>query len=209
MNLLHNAAGVFVTGTDTGVGKTIASAVLVRALHAHYWKPAQTGLADERGDSETVAQLTQLHPNHLHAPRYALQASLAPLAAAELERVTISLEDFTLPQTHGDKIVVEGAGGVLVPLAPGVLMVDLMRKLGLPVVLVAGTGLGTINHTLLSIEALRARDIEICGVLFSGEENLGNQETIAELGKVNILGRIPVLAPLDTHSVAHAAHALS
>ena len=149
--------GVFVTGTDTGVGKTLVSAVLARAWQAHYWKPLQTGLADEPGDSATVAELAQLPPARRHEPAYALQAPLSPWAAAPLEQVRIDPRRLVPPVVDGP-LVVEGAGGLYVPIDDEHMMLDYIAALGMPVVLAARSGLGTINHTLLSLQALRQRD---------------------------------------------------
>ena len=201
------AKGVFVTGTDTGVGKTVACACLVQAWQADYWKPAQTGLATELGDSETIADLATLPPHRLHTPRFALAAPLSVQAAAALEGVPVSLADFTLPSTP-NPLVVEGAGGVLVPLAPGLLMIDLMAHLALPVVVVARTALGTINHTLLTLAALRQRGLPVAGVLLAGPPSPGNRDAIAQHGAVRILGEIPPLLPLTAATVAQAGRGL-
>ncbi len=198
--------GVFVTGTDTGIGKTVVSACLVRRYGADYWKPVQTGLADD-DDSQTVARLVGAAPARIHAPRYTLQAPLSPEAAAALEGVSIALADFDLPP--GDApIVVEGAGGVLVPLGGGALMVDLIARLGLPALLVARAALGTINHTLLSIEALRARGLGIAGVVMVGAGGAANAEAITRLGRVPVLARIGTLPEVDTQSVEDVAGTL-
>jgi malonyl-CoA O-methyltransferase len=194
-------AGVFVTGTDTGVGKTLVSACLVRSLGARYWKPVQTGLSAEEGDTETVTRLADLPPERVHAPRFALGAPLSPEAAARREHVLVRLDDFVLPKGVGP-IVVEGAGGVLVPLGGGAVMADLMQRLGLPVILVARSTLGTINHTLLSIEALRRRMIDVQGVVIVGADGSENAEAIARHGKVKILGLVPWLASVDASSIA-------
>jgi malonyl-CoA O-methyltransferase len=199
--------GVFVTGTDTGVGKTVASACLVRAWQADYWKPAQTGLAEDPGDTATVATLAALQPHRLHPPCHQFAAPLSVEAAAELEAAEVALDDFHLPATQRP-LVVEGAGGVLVPLAPGVLMVDLMARLGLPVVLVARTTLGTINHTLLSLAALRARGLSVAGVVLVGAPSPGNRSAIARHGDVPILLEIPPLNPLTPAAIAEAGRGL-
>jgi malonyl-CoA O-methyltransferase len=194
-------AGVFVTGTDTGVGKTVVSACLVRRWQADYWKPAQTGLAEEPGDSATVAELAALPRHRQHAPRHAFAAPLSVEAAAALEGQAVALNDFALPQTAAP-LVVEGAGGVLVPIAPCVLMIDLMAKLGLPVVLVARTTLGTINHTLLSLAALRARAVTVAGVILVGAPSSGNREAIARHGHVRILHELPPLEVITPETIA-------
>jgi len=194
---------VFVTGTDTGVGKTVVSACLARRWGAAYWKPVQTGLAQERGDTEIVAWLAGLPPDRVHPPRYCLAAPLSPEAAGELEDVVIRLADFALPQ-GSTPLVVEGAGGVLVPLGGGASMSDLMAAFGLPVVLVARSGLGTINHTLLSLEALRRRGIALSGVVMVGEPNAGNRRAIERHGEVHVIAELPVLPLLNPDAVAAA-----
>ncbi|MBL6934531.1 MAG: dethiobiotin synthase [Alphaproteobacteria bacterium] len=204
--------GVFVTGTDTVIGKTVVSAWLVRALDGDYWKPVQTGLAQEEGDSETVRRLSGLPGMRFHAPVHELQAALSPQEAARREGVEIVLDGFALPQSSRT-LIVEGAGGVLAPLGEGLVMADLMRHLGLPVVLVAGTALGTINHSLLSLEALRARGLEIAGVVFCGPldaANRGpggsaNREAVERFGEVAVIGEIPHLDPLDADAMAQLA----
>jgi malonyl-CoA O-methyltransferase len=198
------AGGVFVTGTGTGIGKTVVSACLVRRWQAEYWKPVQTGIAEDVADSETVASLSGA--TAIHPPRHVFRAPLSPEAAASLEGATLRLTDFNLPVSAGP-IVVEGAGGVLVPLNAECLMVDLMVRLALPVVLVAATGLGTINHTLLSLAALRARHLAIAGVVLAGPDNAGNAEAIERHGQVRILHRLPPLSPLTSASLREAAAA--
>ncbi|WP_029604686.1 dethiobiotin synthase [Kozakia baliensis] len=195
--------GVFVTGTDTGIGKTLVSAILTRAWDAFYWKPLQTGLADEAGDTPTVAHLTQAPAQKILPPAYALQAPLAPWEAAQRESVTIAPNRLALPDVS--PLVVEGAGGLMVPVTAQISMIDLIADYGLPVVLVARSGLGTINHTLLSLEALRTRDIAIAGVVLSGPLNPGNRAAIETFGRVKILAEIPHLDTIDAASVATLA----
>ncbi len=200
-------AGVFVTGTDTGIGKTVVSACLVQRWRADYWKPLQTGLADEPGDSQTVAYLAGVPRHRMFAPRHAFQAPLSPEAAAAAEGASVALADLSLPDGQAP-IVVEGAGGVLVPLGGGALMADLMVQLGLPVLLVARTMLGTINHSLLSLEALRARGLVVWGVVMVGPDEPGNAEAIARLGRVEILARLGPLPELTPAAIAAAAGAM-
>jgi malonyl-CoA O-methyltransferase len=200
--------GVFVTGTDTGIGKTLVSACLVRAWDAVYWKPVQTGLAEETGDTATVATLADVPPDRLLTPRHALQAPLSPQAAAALEGLAITLDDFVPPAitvTGGRPLVVEGAGGVLVPLSDTALMIDLMARLELPVVVVARTGLGTINHTLLTLAALRARRLTVAGVILSGPPNPGNRAAIERFGAVAVLAELPLLPRVDADVVTRLA----
>jgi malonyl-CoA O-methyltransferase len=196
--------GVFVTGTDTGVGKTIVAACLVRRWQADYWKPAQTGLAAELGDSETVATLAALPPQRLHPPRYCLAAPLSVEAAAAAEGAVVSLMDFGLPVSPRP-IVVEGAGGVLAPLCEDATMADLMLRLALPCVLVARTTLGTINHTLLSLEALRHRGLPVLGVVLVGDASPGNRDAIARHGTVQILAELPHIPTISPATIAAAS----
>lgn len=202
-------SGVFVTGTDTNAGKTIACAVLVRKFGAHYWKPAQTGVPEDAADTDTVARLAELPPARIHPPRHVFRAPLSVLAAATREGARVSLADFTLPATGGAPLVVEGAGGCLVPLSEDALMVDLIARLGLPALIVARTALGTINHSLLTVEALRGRNIPVAGILFSGEDNPETIALIARFGQVRVLGCIPPLARLDAAAIAMAGHYVS
>ncbi|MBB3267002.1 malonyl-CoA O-methyltransferase [Azospirillum sp. OGB3] len=196
--------GVFVTGTDTGVGKTLVSACLTRAWDAAYWKPLQTGLKDEAGDTPTVATLAALPAERVHPPAYALAEPLSPHAAAELEGVAIDAGALALPGTDRP-LVVEGAGGLLVPVTGDVFIIDLIARFGLPVVLVARSTLGTINHTLLSLEALRARGLAVAGVVLNGPPNPGNRAAIERFGKVRVLAEIPTLDRIDAETVAEAA----
>ncbi|HEY0269959.1 MAG TPA: dethiobiotin synthase [Sphingomonas sp.] len=191
-----------VTGTDTDVGKTVFAAALAVALGAAYWKPIQSGL-ETHGDSAAVARLgvTRVLPE-----AYRLNRPLSPHRAAELDGVAI--DPARLAPPAADRLVIEGAGGVLVPVTRDLLFADLFARWACPVVLVARTGLGTINHSLLSIEALRRRGVAILGVAFVGAANEDNEATIAAIGAVKRLGRLPLLDPLDaaTLSAAFAAH---
>jgi len=199
---------VFVSGTDTGIGKTVVAACLVRAFGARYWKPVQTGIAEEAGDTATVGRLTGVPAERLHAPRYNLLAPLSPEAAARREGVRIALGDFSLPAGEGP-IVVEGAGGLMVPLGGGALMADLIGHLGLPVVLVARSTLGTINHTLLSIEALLRRDLPLRGVVLVGPDGEENAEAIARHSGVRILAILPFVERLGPPDVLVLTRLLS
>lgn len=191
-----------VSGTDTNVGKTVFSAALAGALDANYWKPIQSGVAPE-GDKETVSRLSGLAPEHILAERYRLNAPLSPHRSAELDGITIDPSVLVPPEVEG-ALVIEGAGGLMVPVTRQCLQIDLYAKWSLPVILVSRTTLGTINHTLLSLEALRARNIPLHGVAFVGEENSDNMRTIAEMGKVRALGRLPHLPVLNAHSLRDA-----
>ncbi|MBF0137190.1 MAG: dethiobiotin synthase [Magnetococcus sp. DMHC-1] len=193
-NCNHSKKGLFVTGTDTHVGKTVVSAWLLRRLHGYYWKPIQAGLEDET-DTMAVQRISEL-PGHYFIPsRHLLHLPRSPHLAAARENLTIHLPDFHLPDLPGP-LVVEGAGGVLVPLNATTLMVDLMVHLGLPVVVVARTSLGTINHTLMTLEALRSRNLPLVGVVLNGPPDPDNRDAIAHYGQVHILAEIPRLETL-------------
>jgi dethiobiotin synthetase len=193
---------LIVTGTDTGVGKTVFAAALAGALDGAYWKPVQAGL-DEGGDSASVAALSGLARERILAEAYRLRTPCSPHRAAELDGLAIDPVRLA-PPACGRPLVIEGAGGVLVPLTRELLYADLFARWGLPVVLVARTALGTINHSLLSIEALRARGIPILGLAFVGEANEDSEATIAAIGGVRRLGRLPIVDPLERARLARA-----
>ncbi|HYD63932.1 dethiobiotin synthase [Azospirillum sp.] len=195
--------GVFVTGTDTGIGKTFVAACLVRAWRADYWKPVQTGLNEDEGDTITVGRLAEAAPERLHPPAHALQEPLSPHLAAGREGVSLSLDDFKPPRTSAP-LVVEGAGGLLVPLNDDAFIIDLIAHLRLPVVLVARSTLGTINHTLLSLEALKRRDLPVAGVVMNGPANADNRAAIEHFGGVRVLAEVPPMTATP-ESVAEVA----
>ena len=177
---------LFVTGTDTGVGKSYVAALLAVGLDASYWKPVQSG-AD--ADADWVRRVTGLPAERVLPETYRLLAPLSPHEAARREGVQIEMSRFALPKRK--RLIVEGAGGVMVPLDDRHLMVDLMVNLGLPVLVVARSELGTINHTLLTLDQLRRRGCPLLGVVVNGPPNLANCQAIAHYGEV------PVLAAID------------
>jgi dethiobiotin synthetase len=188
-----------VTGTDTGIGKTVFAAALAGHLGARYWKPVQAGL-DEGSDRETVAALS----GQVVLPEaYRLNTPCSPHQAAAIDGVTIDPARLALPEGH-DPLVVEGAGGVLVPLREDLLYADLFARWTLPVVLVARTSLGTINHSLLSLEALRTRHVPVAGIAFVGDANAESERAICAIGNVRRLGRLPWLQPLDAATLRAA-----
>lgn len=195
-------ARIVVTGTDTGIGKTVFSAALAGALRAHYWKPVQAGL-DEETDHDSVARLSGLPQSHLLGEAYRLKTPASPHLAARIDGVTIDVEALALPEIEGP-LVVEGAGGLMVPLTETLTYIDVMARWRVPVVLCARTTLGTINHTLLSIEALRARKIPLLGVAFIGDENAESERIICAIGDTRRLGCLPHLAPLTAASLRAA-----
>ncbi|MEL1249248.1 dethiobiotin synthase [Aurantiacibacter gilvus] len=192
--------GFIVTGTDTDVGKTVFAAGLAQALRASYWKPAQSGLEGET-DSQAVSRLA---PDADVLPEaYRLATPCSPHEAARIDGVEVEDGALELPATDRP-LVVEGAGGLLVPYRKDLLAADLFARWGLPAVVVARTRLGTINHTLLTLEAMRARGIPIAGVAFSGDAEPVAESAIVEIGNVPNLGRLPVLDPLNAQTLADA-----
>ena len=189
--------GFFVTGTDTGVGKTVLSALLVAALDGIYWKPVQTG-AVEGTDRDSVRLWAACPEERLLRERYKFDPPVSPHLAAREAGVRIALDDFELPAPlEGHPLIVEGAGGAMVPLNENNLMLDLMLRLDLSVVVAARTALGTINHTLLTLAALRASGASVHGVVMIGEENPENRRAIEHYGKVRVIGYIPVLRQIS------------
>ncbi|MEK1891646.1 MAG: dethiobiotin synthase [Phyllobacterium sp.] len=193
-----------VTGTDTNIGKTVFSAALADGLGASYWKPVQSGL-DGETDSTTVARLGRIPPQRIVPEAWRLKTPASPHLAARIDNVRIDPEALTPPSTEAP-LVVEGAGGVLVPLTENAVFADVFARWQVPVVLCARTGLGTINHTLLSLEALRHRVVPVFGLVFIGDEQADTQQIIAELGNVNCLGRLPRIDPLTPDTLRQAFH---
>jgi len=194
----------FITGTDTNVGKTVVSALLCAALNAIYWKPIQTGTR-EGTDRDTVGKLAHLSRELAIEEVYRFAPPVSPHLAARQAGVQIDLRQIRLPQPNRNQnLIVEGAGGVLVPINSTQWMTDLMRRLKLPVILVSRTTLGTINHTLLSLAALRAARLKIHGVIMVGEPNGENRKAIEHYGKIEVLGTLPRLRKLDRASLLAA-----
>ncbi|GAU08995.1 dethiobiotin synthase [Desulfoplanes formicivorans] len=195
-----------ITGTDTDIGKTVVAALLTKGLGASYFKPIQSG-TDQGSDTDTVRHLTGLPQDHFIPPVYTFKAPLSPHLAAEQEQVHIDLSRITLPSQAGppasrSHLVVEGAGGLMVPLNDRELMIDLIGQLALPVILVAANRLGTINQTLLSLQALALRSIPVIGVILNLGRDDNNARAIAHFGKVPILAQIPRLDPLSPSALA-------
>lgn len=208
--------GLFVTGTDTNVGKTVLCAALLHRYREivplRYWKPVQTGI-EQDDDTAEVRRLGECLEHEIFAAGVRLSKPVSPHLAAHWSGQIIEVADLTSliksiesPAAAGPWII-EGAGGVLVPLNRRDLMIDLMRALAVPVLVVARSSLGTINHTLLTVEALRARALSIAGVVMVGDKNSDNRAAIEHYGAVPVLGELPLLQPLDPGSVAQWATA--
>ncbi|HEY4266257.1 MAG TPA: dethiobiotin synthase [Micropepsaceae bacterium] len=197
-----------VTGTDTDIGKTVVCAMLMLALDAFYWKPLQSGAKDGT-DRQRIMTLTGLTAERCFAEGYVLSQPLSPHRAAELDGIQIDPAHLHLPQGPENRwLLIEGAGGVLVPITRDVLQTALFSRWRAPTIVVARTALGTINHTLLTLEALKSRAVDVLGVIFVGDAMPDTEGTIAEMGAVKRLGRLPRLPLLDARSLreAFAAH---
>ena len=194
--------GFVVTGTGTDIGKTVFAAGLTELIGGCYWKPVQAGMEDG-GDRETVRRLTGLGDDRLLPGSYRLNTPCSPHRAAEFDGVTIDISRLA-PPACDRPLVIEGAGGVLVPVTREATFADLFARWRMPVILVAATTLGTINHSLLSIEALRARGVPVFGVAFVGEAVEDSEATICAMGDVRRLGRLPMLDPLDAATLSAA-----
>lgn len=190
----------FVTGTDTGIGKTVVSALLLKGLNGTYWKPVQSGL-QEATDTEFVKRVTGMGSDHFCDETYRLNEPLSPHASAEIDGVEIALSDFELPEYKSAPLIVEGAGGLLVPLNDRDMIIDLIRHLDLPVLLVVRSELGTLNHTFLSLEALRNRDIPVLGVVMDGPKNESNRKAIEKYGEIEVLAELEPIEALNSQTL--------
>lgn len=195
--------GVFVTGIDTEIGKTVVSALIVEALGADYWKPVQSGDL-HFSDTDKVRQYTSAGRGAFHPEQYRLNTPMSPHASAAIDEVEIDLDTFCLPQTD-NFLVAEGAGGLMVPLNDHHCIIDLIEHLGLPVVLVSKHYLGSINHTLLSIEALQRRDIPIAALIFNGPATPTTETAIEQFGGLKSLFRLDSLPAVNRENIAAAA----
>lgn len=193
---------IVIAGTDTDIGKTVFAAALTAALNGCYWKPVQAGLAGET-DSGAVARLGPVPKDRIVPEVYRLKTPASPHFAAEQYGLAIDSAALKIP-TVSAPLIIELAGGLAVPLTRHLLQIDVVATWKLPVVLCAATRLGTINHSLLSIEALKRRAIPILGVAFMGEANTDSERTICEMGAVKRLGRLPRLDPLNADTLQRA-----
>ena len=196
----------FVTGIDTDIGKTVVSAILVQALNADYWKPIQSGDLHYT-DTDKVKELVS-GKTIFHHEAYRLNHPLSPHISAKLDHISISLASFQLPKTNNN-LIVEGAGGVLVPInEKGDYLSDVILKLGMEVLLVSKNYLGSINHTLLSIEYLKSKSISIKGIVMVGEKNDSSESIIAKNTGVKILYHVPVVDSVTREFIKEQAELL-
>ena len=194
---------LFVTGTDTNIGKTLLSALLVAALDGVYWKPIQTG-ATEGTDRQTVMRLAEIPESRTLPESYCFAPPVSPHLAAEVSGVKIDLSRIQRPANVGRPVIAEGAGGILVPINDSDLMLDLARHLGFPILIAARAALGTINHTLLTVRALRCAKMCIKGVVMIGDRNKDNERSVEHFGAVPVVGWIPQLDKIDRQQLLAA-----
>ena len=198
---------IFITGTDTGIGKTFMAAVLMAGLDGEYWKPVQSGL-EEMTDTLWIKEKTGLSERRFHGETYRLREAMSPHASAAREGIRIDLNKFHVPPMNNSSrtLIVEGAGGIMVPLNERYFMLDLMRQLNLPVLLVASSRLGTINHTLLTVDKLRSCNLPIFGVVLNGVRNEDNRRAIEKYGNVHVLGEIEPLKDINRETLKAVFH---
>ncbi|RNL52434.1 dethiobiotin synthase [Pedobacter jejuensis] len=200
-------AKYFVTGIGTGIGKTLVSAVLTEKLKADYWKPIQSGDL-ENSDSLTVRDLISNENTSIHRESYRLTQPLSPHLSAKLDGIEIELNQIKMPETTNN-LIIEGAGGLMVPLNEEQLLIDLIKDFNVEVILVSQNYLGSINHTLLSINLLQQYQIKIKGIIFNGVENQETQRYILQYSKIKYLGNIPQMEIINKESVKQAGEFLS
>jgi dethiobiotin synthetase len=193
---------LFITGIGTDVGKTIASAIITQALEADYWKPIQAGDLNN-SDSHKIQQYLSNNKTNIHPNSYQLNTPASPHFAAALDNVTIDLQQIVEPSTNNN-LVIEGAGGVLVPLNTTDCIIDLIQP-DYKVIVVSRHYLGSINHTLLTVEALQNRNINIAGILFSGAENKATESIILQKTKLTVIGRIDEEPYFDQNVIQYYA----
>lgn len=197
----------FITGIGTGIGKTIISAILTEKLQADYWKPIQSGDL-ESSDSLQVSSLISNTKTRIHPEQFRLNQPLSPHLSARLDGIEISVSELQVPQTD-NHLIIEGAGGLMVPLNEEELIVDLIANLNAAVILVSRNYLGSINHTLMSVEILKSRGIPVAGIIFNGEPNAETERYISQYTGIPVLGKIPEFEQLDKASILEATTAIN
>ena len=196
----------FITGIGTGIGKTVVSAILTEKLKAEYWKPIQSGDL-ENSDSLSIEKMISNGVTKIHPERYRLSQPLSPHLSAKLDQIEIDLDTFQLPQSDNN-LIVEGAGGLMVPLNDRHLIIDLIKKLDLEVIIVSQNYLGSINHTLLTIDVLKRNDIKIKGIVFNGGANIESENYILNYTKLTCLGKIPSIEEITPEAIVKAGYSL-
>jgi dethiobiotin synthetase len=197
----------FVTATDTEMGKTVISAMLMIGLQGHYWKPIRTGTRPyvDYTDNEWIQMNTGLPDERFFSETYLLKHHVSPHLAARLEGLEIDIEKIKMPgEKKWKHLIVEGAGGLLVPINDSLFIIDVIKHLNLPALIVSRSTLGTINHTLLTVEKLRERKIPVMGVIMNGPKNSENKQAIEKYGKVKVLAEIEEIKPINNQSLQKA-----
>ena len=187
-----------ICGTDTDIGKTLISSFFVKGLNSFYWKPIQSGI-ESQTDSQTVEKLAQVSKEKIIKEAYVFTKPLSPHWASEIDKKTINLDTLGIPKVKGS-LIIETAGGLMVPITRNFLQIDQIKQWNLPVILVCKSSLGTLNHTLLSIEALKRRNIEIFGLVINGEKHLDNPKTLVEFSGIPLITEFPYIKKIDSKS---------
>ena len=188
-----------ICGTDTDVGKTLISSFFVRGLKSFYWKPIQSGIETET-DSQSILRLSGIKKEKILKEAYIFEKPVSPHWAAEIDGKKIDINLLNLPKIDGS-IVIETAGGLMVPITRNFLQIDQIRKWNLPVIIVCRSSLGTLNHTLLTVEALKKRNIKILGLIINGEKHFDNPKTLREFSKLPIIAEFPRLNNIDKNNL--------
>ena len=195
-------SAIFITGIGTGIGKTIVSAALVEKLKADYWKPVQSGDLDDT-DTDKVRNLITNKTSVFHPETYALTQPFSPHKSAAIDGISIDKDKFSIPETN-NSLIIEGAGGLMVPLNTNFLIIDLIKQLGAEVILVSRNYLGSINHTLLSADALKQRNVPVKGIIFNGIKDIYSKEYILDYTGLESLGHIPEYSVIDKKAILDA-----
>ena len=199
MSNINNKFQFVICGTDTDIGKTLISSFFVKGLNAFYWKPIQSGI-ETATDSQTIEKLARINKAKIINEAYVFTKPLSPHWAAEIDQKTIDFNFLQLPKLN-DPLIVETAGGLMVPLTRNFLQIDQIKQWNLPVILVCKSSLGTLNHTLLSIEALQKRNINILGLVVNGEKHLDNPKTLFEFSRIPVIAEFPYLPKVDSNNL--------
>ena len=199
MRNIDNIFKFIICGTDTDIGKTLISSFFVRGLNSFYWKPIQSGI-ESQTDSQIVEKLSRSNREKIIKEAYVFTKPVSPHWAAEIDQQTINFEMLRLPKVNGS-LIVETAGGLMVPITRNFLQIDQIKKWDLPVILVCKSSLGTLNHTLLSIEALQRRNINILGLVINGEKHLDNPKTLVKFSGIPIITEFPFIKEIDSDNL--------
>ena len=202
-----NKKPLFVTGIGTGIGKTTISAILIEKLKSDYWKPIQSGDIED-SDTLKVKSLVSNTISTFHPETYRLTQPFSPHKSAAIDNVSIEKNKFILPQTD-NQLLIEGAGGLMVPLNDNFLMIDLIKQFNADVILVSQNYLGSINHTLLSIAALKQYAINIAGIIFNGRTDTDSENYILNYSGIKLLGAVPEYKLIDKHTIIDAGKYIS